>query len=95
MEFDDRCSFFTTLLLLNPLFVQLKHTNYYKIVKQLKSFKIVIVAPAYFGLHTPSSGSYSLCLALAKHRLRAGLCKLKHVGATVVILNDFNSLAIL
>jgi hypothetical protein len=33
------------------------HTNYYKIVKQFKSFKIIIVAPTYFGLHKPSSGS--------------------------------------
>ena len=33
------------------------HTNYYKIVKQLKSFKIIIVAPTCFGLHKPSSGS--------------------------------------
>jgi len=33
------------------------HTNYYKIVKQLKSFKIIIFAPACFGLHKPSSGS--------------------------------------
>jgi len=31
--------------------------NYYKIVKQLKSFKIIIVAPICFGLHKPSSGS--------------------------------------
>jgi len=31
--------------------------NYYKIVKQLKSFKIIIVAPTRFGLHKPSSGS--------------------------------------
>jgi hypothetical protein len=36
------------------------HTNYYKIVKQLKSFKIIIVAPACFGLHKPSSGSSQL-----------------------------------
>jgi len=71
------------------------HTNCYKIVKQLKSFKIITVAPACFGLHTPSSGSYILCLSLAKHRLRAGLCKPKHVGANVVILNDFNCLTIL
>ena len=42
----------------SPLFVQLMHTNYYKIVKQLKSFKIIIVAPTCFGLHKPSSGSY-------------------------------------
>ena len=33
------------------------HTNYYKTVKQLKSFKIIIVAPTCFGLHKPSSGS--------------------------------------
>ena len=33
------------------------HTKYYKIVKQLKSFKIIIVAPTCFGLHKPSSGS--------------------------------------
>jgi len=32
-------------------------TNYYKIVKQLKSFKIIIVAPTCFGLHKPPSGS--------------------------------------
>ena len=31
--------------------------NSYKTVKQLKSFKIVIVAPTCFGLHKPSSGS--------------------------------------
>ena len=45
------------LIALSPLFVQLMHTNYYKIVKQLKSFKIIIVAPACFALHKPSSGS--------------------------------------
>ena len=45
------------LIVLSPLFVQLKHTNYYKIVKQLKSFTIIIAAPTYFGLHKPSSGS--------------------------------------
>jgi len=33
------------------------HTNSYKTVKQLKSFKIIIVAPKCFGLHKPSSGS--------------------------------------
>ena len=42
---------------LGPSFVQLMHTNYYKIVKQLKSFTITIVAPTCFGLHKPSSGS--------------------------------------
>jgi len=37
-------------------------------------------------------------VTLAKHRLRApddGLCKPKHVAATVIILNDFNCLTIL
>ena len=42
---------------LSPLFVYLMHTNYYKIVKQLKSFKIITVAPTCFGLHKPPSGS--------------------------------------
>ena len=45
------------LIVLSPLFVQLMHTNYYKIVKQLKSFKIITVAPTCFGIHKPSSGS--------------------------------------
>jgi len=31
--------------------------DYYKIVKMLKSFKITVVAPTYFGFHKPSSGS--------------------------------------
>jgi len=31
--------------------------NYYKIVKQLKSFKIIVVGPTCFGLHKSSSGS--------------------------------------
>jgi len=33
------------------------HTNNYKIVKQLESFKIITVAPTCFGLYKPSSGS--------------------------------------
>jgi len=41
----------------SPLLVQLMHTNYYKIVKQLKSFKIIITALAGFGLHKPSPRS--------------------------------------
>jgi len=47
------------MLVLIPLLVQLMDTNYYKIVKQFKSFKIIIlvVAPTCFGLHKPSSGS--------------------------------------
>jgi len=43
--------------ILSPLFLQLTLTNYYQIVKHLKSFKIIIVAPTCFGLHKPSSGS--------------------------------------
>jgi len=38
---------------LSSLFVQLMHTNYYKILEQLNSFKIIIVAPTCFGLHKP------------------------------------------
>ena len=45
------------LLILSYLFVQLMHTNYYKIVKLLKSFKIITIASTCFGLHKPSSGS--------------------------------------
>ena len=45
------------LIVLSPLFAQLMHTNYYRIVKLLKSFKIIIVAPTCFGLHKPSSRS--------------------------------------
>ena len=29
----------------------------------IKTFKIIKVAPTCFGLHKPSSGSYSLCIA--------------------------------
>jgi len=36
--------------------------NSYKIVKLLKSFEIIIVAPTCFGLHKPSSGSFQLVL---------------------------------
>jgi len=50
------------LIVLCSSFVKLTHTNYYKIVKQLKSFKIIIVAPTCFGLHKPSS-ALSLCFA--------------------------------
>jgi len=45
------------LIVLSPLFVQLMHTDYYKIDKQLKSFKIIITASTCFGLHKSSSGS--------------------------------------
>jgi hypothetical protein len=51
------CKSLSCQLKKSPLFVQLLHTNYYKIVKQLKSFKIIIVAATCFGLHKPSSGS--------------------------------------
>jgi hypothetical protein len=33
------------------------HTNYYTVVKQLKSFQIIALAPTCFGLHKPTSGS--------------------------------------
>ena len=42
---------------ISSFFFQLMHTNCYKTMKLLKSFKIIIVAPACFGLHQPSSGS--------------------------------------
>jgi len=51
------------LIVLSPLFVQLMHTDYYKIVKQLKSFKIIIVAPTCFGLQNHHQGALSLCFA--------------------------------
>ena len=41
---------------LSPSFVQVMHTNYYKIINLLKSFDIIIVSPC-FVLHKPSSGS--------------------------------------
>ena len=53
------------MIVLSPLFVQLMDTNYYKIVKELKSFKIIIVAPTCFGLHKPSSGSFQPVLRLS------------------------------
>jgi len=46
------------LIGLSSLFVQIMHTEYYKIVKELKSFKIIKVAPTCFGLHKPASGSF-------------------------------------
>jgi len=53
----DLLKHFSNTLCVSPLFVQLMHTNYYKIFKQLKSFKIIIVVPTCFGLHKPSSRS--------------------------------------
>ena len=40
------------------------HTNYYEIVKELKSFQIIPVALTCFGLHKPSSGSSQPVLRL-------------------------------
>ena len=54
---DHRTTSLAETKLLILLYVQLMHKNYYKIVKQLKSLKIIIVAPTCFGLHKPSSGS--------------------------------------
>ena len=53
----DLLTLVSNTLCISPIFVQLMHTNYYKIVKQLKSFKIIIVVPTCFGLHKTSSGS--------------------------------------
>jgi len=53
------------VIVLIHLFFQLMHTNYYKIVKQLKSLKIIIVAPTCFGLHKPSSGNSQPVLRLS------------------------------
>jgi len=47
----------TFTLHVDNIIAQLMLTNYYKIVKLLKSFKMIIVAPTCFGLHKPSSGS--------------------------------------
>jgi len=49
--------FFSHPLLLSFLICPTNAHNSYKIVKLLKSFKIIIVAPTCFGLHKPSSGS--------------------------------------
>ena len=54
---DHRTTSLAEAKLLSPLFVKLMHINYYKIVKWLKLFKILIVAATRFGLHKPSSGS--------------------------------------
>jgi len=43
--------------ILSRLFVQLTQTNYYKIVKDLKSFKIRIIAPTYV-VHTPTNALF-------------------------------------
>ena len=45
------------LIILILLFVPTNARNSYKIVKLLKTFKIITVAPTHFGLHKPSSGS--------------------------------------
>ena len=70
------------LIVLSPLFVQLIHTNYYKIVKKLKSFKIIIVAPTCFGLHKPSSGSSQPVLRQS-YNVDFGYISLFEVIATV------------
>jgi len=57
--------------------------NSYKIVKLLKSFKIIIVAPACFGLHKPSSGSSQLVLRQS-YNVDIGYISLFEVIGTVV-----------
>ena len=49
------------MTVLSPLFVQLMQENYYKIIKQLKSFKIITVAPTCFGFINHHQGALSLC----------------------------------
>ena len=44
-------------IILSYLFVKLTQKSSYKVVKVLKSFKIITVAPTCFGLHKPSSES--------------------------------------
>jgi hypothetical protein len=51
------------LIVSGPLFVQLLHTNYYKIVKQLKSFKIILIAPACLVYINHRQEALSLCFA--------------------------------
>ena len=69
------------LILLSPLFVQLMHTDYYKIVKQLKSLKIIIVAPTCFGLPKPSSGIiYCISAVVTQHIKSAVLLQLVTFG---------------
>ena len=50
----------TPVKLPSPLFVQLMHTNYYKIVKQLNSFKIITVAATCFGTELSACASLKL-----------------------------------
>ena len=59
------------------------HTNYYKIVKQLKSFKIIVVAPTCFGLHKPSSES-ALSVRRFSYNADFGYISLFEVIGTVV-----------
>jgi len=62
--------------------------NSYKIVKLLKSFKIIIVAPTCFGLHKPSSGSsqpvlrqsYSVDFGYMYHYLKLSVLWLHYVS---------------
>ena len=44
----------------SSLFVQLMRTNYYKIVKLLKSFKIIIVAPTSNLITVQQDAAYSV-----------------------------------
>ena len=57
MQFANLRSWTVHVDSMKSLFVQIMHTNYYKIFKQLKSFNIIIIAPTCFGLHKPSPGS--------------------------------------
>jgi len=67
----------------NSLFVQLMHKN------TIKTLRIIKVAPWYFGLHKPSSASYSLfsvsCSQYAAMTLKTG-CNLMYTGTRNVML---------
>ena len=52
------------LIVSSRLLFQLMHKNYYKIVTQLKLFKIIIVSPTCFGLQNHHRGALSLCFAI-------------------------------
>ena len=75
------CTVHVELMELSPVYVQLIQTNYYKIVKLLKSFKLTTVAPTCFGLHKPSAGSSQPALRQS-YRVDMGYVSLYNVICT-------------
>jgi hypothetical protein len=82
------------LIRLSPLFVATNAHNAYKIVKILKPFKIIVVAPTCFGLHKPSSGSSRLVLRQS-YSVDIGYIYGYLKLSVLIILNNFNNLTIL